>query len=120
VPLVPLIPILGVLVCLGMMVFLPFDTWIRLIVWMIIGLDVYIGYGMKRSHLNKGLFDAKAYKIVNTCGTVLAVLLIGLAFAHHYTSEIQDFALYYFSLSFGIIHLIVFGVKGKPKEKIVS
>lgn len=117
VPLVPLIPILGVLVCLGMMVFLPFDTWIRLIVWMIIGLDVYIGYGMKKSHLNKGLFDAKAYNIVNTCGTVLAVLLIGLAFAHHYTSEIQDFALYYFSLTFGIIHLIVFAFKSRRKEQ---
>ena len=120
VPLVPLIPILGVLVCLGMMVFLPFDTWIRLIVWMIIGLDVYVGYGMKRSHLNKGLFDAKSYKIVNICGIVLAVLLIGLAFAHHYTSEIQDFALYYFSLTFGIVHLIVFVVRSRRKEQIVS
>ena len=120
VPLVPLIPILGVLVCLGMMVFLPFDTWIRLIVWMIIGLDVYVGYGMKRSHLNKGLFDAKSYKIVNICGIVLAVLLIGLAFAHHYTSEIQDFALYYFSLTFGIVHLIVFVVRSRRKEQSVS
>ena len=120
VPFVPLIPVLGVLVCLGMMVFLPFDTWIRLIVWMIIGLDIYAVYGMKKSHLNKGLFDAKAYRIVNRCGIALAVLLVGLAFAHHYTSEIQDFALYYFSLTFGIIHLIVFGVKLARKEKTVS
>ncbi len=119
VPLVPLIPILGVLVCLGMMVFLPFDTWIRLIVWMIIGLDVYIVYGMKKSHLNKGLFDAKAYRIVNRCGIILALLLVGLSFAHHYTSEIQDFALYYFSLIFGIIHLIAFGVKlGRKSERV--
>src|SRR5439155_24672615 len=29
-PLVPLVPILGILVCFGMMVFLPKDTWIRL------------------------------------------------------------------------------------------
>jgi APA family basic amino acid/polyamine antiporter len=120
VPFVPLIPILGVLVCLGMMVFLPFDTWIRLIVWMIVGLDVYVVYGMKKSHLNKGLFDAKSYKIVNTCGISLAVLLIGLSFAHHYTAEIPDFALYYFSLAFGIIHLIAFGVKLVRKEKSAS
>lgn len=120
VPFVPLIPILGVLVCLGMMVFLPFDTWIRLIVWMIVGLDVYKGYGMRKSHLNKGLFDSRAYKIVNRCGIALSVLLIGLAFAHHYSSGIQDFALYYFSLAFGIIHLIVFSFKSVSKEDKAS
>ena len=120
VPFVPLIPILGVLVCLGMMVFLPFDTWIRLIVWMIVGLDVYVVYGMKKSHLNKGLFDAKSYRVVNTCGISLAVLLIGLSFAHHYTADIPDFALYYFSLAFGIIHLIAFGVKLVRKERSAS
>ena len=40
-PLVPFVPIAGVLVCLFMMVFLPLDTWIRLIVWMMIGFDLY-------------------------------------------------------------------------------
>ncbi len=32
-PLVPLVPILGIVTCLFMMVFLPLDTWVRLIVW---------------------------------------------------------------------------------------
>jgi APA family basic amino acid/polyamine antiporter len=119
VPFVPLIPILGVLVCLGMMVFLPFDTWIRLIVWMLVGLDVYAGYGMQKSKLNDGSFDSNAHKIVGICVVVLAIVLIGLAIAHHYTSEIQDFALYYFSLAFAIIHLIIFSVKlGKKKNTI--
>ena len=44
-PLVPFVPIAGVLVCLFMMVFLPLDTWIRLIVWMMIGFDLYLFYG---------------------------------------------------------------------------
>ena len=48
-PLVPLIPILGIFTCLFMMVFLPLDTWIRLLVWMVIGFDVYMFYGMKHS-----------------------------------------------------------------------
>ncbi|MEO6814106.1 MAG: amino acid permease [Ginsengibacter sp.] len=117
VPFVPLIPILGVLVCLGMMVYLPYDTWIRLIVWMIIGLDVYLGYGMKKSHLNKGKFDAKAHKIVGMSGIFLDVLLIGVAFAHHYTSEVQDNALFYFSLIFAVIHLFIFGRKLIFKSK---
>ncbi len=50
-PLVPLVPILGVVVCFGMMAFLPLDTWIRLAVWMAIGLIIYFVYSKKNSHL---------------------------------------------------------------------
>ena len=50
-PLVPAIPILSALVSFGLMAGLPFDTWIRLIVWMALGLAVYFGYGRRRSHL---------------------------------------------------------------------
>ena len=111
VPFVPLIPILGVLVCLGMMVFLPFDTWIRLIVWMLVGLDIYAAYGIKRSSLSDGKYDPKGQKIVANCGLALSVLLAGLAFAHHNTATIPDNALFYFSLVFAAIHLIYFGLK---------
>ncbi len=47
-PLVPLVPILGILICGYMMSGLPRDTWIRLIVWMAVGLVIYFAYG--RSH----------------------------------------------------------------------
>ncbi|UAY51461.1 amino acid permease [Ferruginibacter albus] len=50
-PLVPLVPILGIVTCLFMMVFLPLDTWLRLIVWLIIGLVIYFTYGAKHSKL---------------------------------------------------------------------
>jgi APA family basic amino acid/polyamine antiporter len=50
-PLVPLVPIGGVLTCLAMMVSLDYETWIRLIVWLVIGLAIYFGYGIKHSHL---------------------------------------------------------------------
>lgn len=53
-PLVPLVPILGILICFGMMAFLPLDTWIRLIIWMVIGVVIYFLYGKKRSHLQNG------------------------------------------------------------------
>lgn len=48
-PWVPLIPILGAGVCLAQMISLPFDTWIRLIVWMVIGFSIYFTYGRKHS-----------------------------------------------------------------------
>ena len=52
-PLVPLVPILGILTCLGMMALLPVDTWLRLIIWLAIGLTIYFLYGRRHSVLNK-------------------------------------------------------------------
>ncbi len=50
-PLVPLVPLLGVLSCLGLMLTLPLDTWIRLLIWLVIGFGVYFGYSRKHSRL---------------------------------------------------------------------
>ncbi len=52
-PLVPLVPILGMLICVGMMAFLPLDTWIRLLVWMAIGIVIYFVYSKNHSLLRK-------------------------------------------------------------------
>ena len=51
-PLVPLVPILGIISCLAMMIALPGDTWLRLIIWMAIGIAIYFGYSIKNSKLN--------------------------------------------------------------------
>jgi basic amino acid/polyamine antiporter, APA family len=48
-PLVPIVPILGIAICGYMMYSLPPDTWIRLIVWMVIGLLIYFGYSIRHS-----------------------------------------------------------------------
>lgn len=50
-PFVPLVPILGILTCLGMMVALDIWTWIRLIVWMGLGMIIYFAYGAKNAKL---------------------------------------------------------------------
>jgi APA family basic amino acid/polyamine antiporter len=51
-PLVPLVPILGVLVCLAMIYGLGWTNWLRLIGWLIVGLVIYFGYSKKHSKLN--------------------------------------------------------------------
>ncbi|WP_415910623.1 amino acid permease [Oleiharenicola sp. Vm1] len=51
-PLVPLVPILGILICGAQMVGLPRDTWIRLLVWMAIGIVIYFTYSRRHSKLN--------------------------------------------------------------------
>jgi APA family basic amino acid/polyamine antiporter len=50
-PFMPLVPILGMLACLGLMAFLPGLTWIRFGVWTVVGIVVYAGYGLKHSRL---------------------------------------------------------------------
>lgn len=115
-PLVPLVPILGVGVCLFMMVFLPLDTWIRLIVWMMIGFDLYIFYGMKHSILNGGSFDGKSYRIVSLSGLAMVVSLVVVAFVHHSNPEIDDTFLYYFSLIFAAIHAVVYALSYKKNK----
>lgn len=52
-PLVPLVPILGALICLAQMAALPLVTWVRLIVWMGIGIAIYFLYGARHSKLAK-------------------------------------------------------------------
>jgi APA family basic amino acid/polyamine antiporter len=51
-PLVPLIPVLAIAFNLYMMVNLNIDAWIRLVVWLVLGLIVYACYGQKHSKLN--------------------------------------------------------------------
>ncbi len=48
-PWVPVVPILGILVCAYLMRSLPGDTWLRLVIWLIIGMVVYFTYGKKHS-----------------------------------------------------------------------
>ena len=51
VPGVPVVPILGILSCLLLMAGLPLLTWVRLVVWLVIGLTIYFLYGRSHSTL---------------------------------------------------------------------
>ncbi|KGO89198.1 amino acid permease [Flavobacterium suncheonense] len=51
-PLVPFVPLAGILVCVYLMYSLPQESWIRLVLWMVIGIAIYFIYGKKNSKLN--------------------------------------------------------------------
>lgn len=52
-PLVPFVPIMGVVVCGYLMYSLPIEAWIRLAIWMGLGVAIYFFYGKQKSKLNK-------------------------------------------------------------------
>lgn len=52
-PFSPFVPLLGAAICIIQMVSLPGSTWLRLILWTVLGMIIYFAYGIKHSKLNK-------------------------------------------------------------------
>ncbi|WP_232821727.1 APC family permease [Desertihabitans aurantiacus] len=53
VPLVPVLPVVAALICLYLMLNLNLDTWIRFVVWLLIGVVVYFAWSRRHSRLNQ-------------------------------------------------------------------
>jgi basic amino acid/polyamine antiporter, APA family len=48
-PGMPWVPVIGTLICIYLMTGLPLATWIRLFVWLAVGLTIYFSYGRSRA-----------------------------------------------------------------------
>ena len=58
-PLVPLVPILGILFCFILMLSLPIITWLRFVGWLVLGMAIYFGYGYRQHNTEaQGLVSA--------------------------------------------------------------
>src|SRR5947209_17344464 len=53
VPFSPITPTISVICCFGLMLGLPLETWVRFVVWLVIGLVIYLGYSRHRSPLRE-------------------------------------------------------------------
>lgn len=84
-PLVPFVPIAGIITCLVMMLFLPADTWIRLVLWMLIGLDIYVCYGIKHSKLEHMQKHRSGQTTLDMIGITLSVLCVITGLWHQQT-----------------------------------
>lgn len=105
-PLVPFVPIAGIITCLVMMVFLPADTWIRLVLWMLIGLDIYVSYGIKHSKLGQGQTHRQGTRLLDMTGIALAVLCVITGLWHQQTVGWEaDKTLLVISFLFSLTHL---------------
>ena len=84
-PFVHFVPIMGILTSLCMMSFLPADTWIRLVLWMLVGLDVYASYGIYHSKLEYGQKHRKGDIVLNLTGLILSILSVITGLWHQQT-----------------------------------
>lgn len=54
VPFVPVLPLIGAALCIYLMTKLPAETWLRFVVWLVLGLVIYAAYGYRHSRLRRG------------------------------------------------------------------
>ena len=119
-PLVPFVPIAGIITCLVMMVFLPADTWIRLVLWMLIGLDIYVSYGIRHSKLGQGQTHRQGTRLLDMIGIALAVLCVITGLWHQQTVGWEaDKTLLVISFLFALTHL-AFYIHRLSKEFTVT
>ncbi len=112
VPCMPYVPILGIITCLGMMLFLPADTWLRLVMWMLIGIDVYSSYGITHSKLGNGTQKRHGQTTLNIIGISLSFLCIIVGFWHQMTvGWEEDKTLLVISMLFGVAHILFYLVR---------
>ena len=105
VPWVPAIPIMGIISCFIVMISLPADTWIRLIVWMLIGLDVYLSYGIFHSRLDPHP-SRRGQSYLNMLGIAISVLCTLSGFWHQQSAGWKsDKTLLIVALVFGLGHM---------------
>lgn len=117
-PFVPWIPAAGVVCCVSMMLFLPADTWIRLVMWMLIGLDIYAAYGVTHSVVGGGTKQRHGQTVLNIIGGFIGVLCVIMGFWHQQTLGWDaDTTLFWIATIFGLAHIFFFIVRGFVAHK---
>lgn len=112
-PFVPWVPTAGLVCCIGMMLFLPAETWIRLVMWMLIGIDIYSFYGIKHSVIGGGSVRRHGQTILSCIGAFVAFLCIVTGFWHQQTVGWHESHLMLWIASvFGVAHIFFFLVRG--------
>jgi APA family basic amino acid/polyamine antiporter len=62
-PLVPYVPVAGIVVCVALMLSLPLQTWILAMVWLVIGLGIFFAYSRRHSRLTGRAVPLKAARV---------------------------------------------------------
>jgi APA family basic amino acid/polyamine antiporter len=65
-PWVPFTPLMAILVSFLLMASLPLDTWIRFVLWLVIGLLIYFTYSRHHSRVQRGIIDVSPPPVGDT------------------------------------------------------
>lgn len=116
-PWVPYVPAAGLILCIGMMLFLPAETWIRLVMWMLIGIDIYSYYGIKHSTIGGGTIRRHGQTILSAIGVFIGFLCILTGFWHQQTVGWgESHLMLWIAALFGVVHIFFFLVRGFIKH----
>ena len=111
-PLVPFVPAAGVLCCVGMMLFLPADTWIRLVMWMLLGIDIYAHYGVVHSKIGEGTVRRHGQTVLSGIAVGLGFLCIMTGLWHQTTAGWDtDLTMLWIASLFGAAHIFYYLVR---------
>jgi len=102
-----LIPVLGLLSCFYLMTELGYTNWIRFLVWLVIGLDIYISYGYEHSLL--GIKIARWHKLAKRISLAGAVVSIFIVIIFD-TQDSLTMNIIYGLLGFALGYLIIYSV----------
>ena len=121
VPWVPVVPALGIISCFIVALSLPADTWIRLVLWMLIGLDIYHAYGMRRSHLEPKA-DRKGSHSLIWLGIFVSILCVITGYWHQSSAGWDsNYILLTIALAMGFSHIIYYTIQlSKIKQSCKS
>lgn len=117
-PLVPYVPAAGVVCCVAMMLFLPAETWIRLVMWMVLGIDIYSYYGLRHSVIGGGTVRRHGQTILSAIGGFISLLCVITGFWHQQTvGWHEDRTMLWIAVIFGVSHIFFFLVRGFAAKK---
>lgn len=112
-PFAPYVPALGMIFCIGMMLFLPAETWIRLVIWMLIGLDIYSLYGVRHSKVSHGERRSHEHAVLGSLGILISIVCVITAFWHQQTVGWNESrTLFYTAGAFGVVHILFYLMRG--------
>lgn len=121
VPWVPVVPALGIISCFIVALSLPADTWIRLVLWMLIGLDIYHAYGMRRSHLEPKANRKGSHSLI-WLGIFVSILCVITGYWHQSSAGWDsNYILLTIALAMGFSHIIYYTIQlSKIKQSCKS
>jgi APA family basic amino acid/polyamine antiporter len=102
-----LIPVLGLLSCFYLMTQLGYTNWERFLIWLVIGLDIYISYGYEHSLLGMKISSwHKTAKRISLIGAIISIFVV-IGF---FTQDSLLMNIIYGGLGFALGYLVIYSV----------